>query len=117
MKVSITELRSMIVEAVRRTVSEAKKKPKLAAPQSEESINAARARQLQGLPGYQHGEVLDMSKPLGKANLLKRQGATGIGNWTSESLSPDSPRDVKFEAIRALVRMIVAEEIRLRRGR
>lgn len=117
MKVSITELRDMVAAAVRQTISEAKKKPKLAASQSEESIVAQRERQLTALPGYAHGEVLDMSKPLGKANLAKRQGATGIGNWTSEGLSPDSPRDVRSEAIRALVRMIVAEEIRATRGR
>lgn len=100
----------MIAEAVRRTVVEAKKKPKLTAPQSEESILAQRDRHVRGLPGYAHGEVLDMSKPLGKKNLAKRQGAAGIGGWTSESRMSE-------DAVRALVRLIVREEIRVGRGR
>ncbi|HEU5118679.1 MAG TPA: hypothetical protein VFT74_18945 [Isosphaeraceae bacterium] len=110
MKISISEFRDMIAEAVRRTVSEAKKKPKLTAPQSEESILAQRDRQVRGLPGYAHGEVLDMSKPLGKRNRAKKQGAANMGNWTSESRMSE-------DAVRALVRMIVAEEIRVGRGR
>lgn len=108
MKVSISELRDMVAEAVRRTVSEAKKKPKELPPQSEESVIAQRDRHVRALPGYAHGEVLDMSKPLGRKNRAKRQGASNMGNWTSES------RDRKVEAIRALVRLVVAEEIRLR---
>lgn len=110
MKVSITEFRDMVAEAVRRTVREAKKKPRDVAPRSEESIAAERDRHVRGMPGYAHGDVLDMSKPLGKDNLAKRQGAANMGNWTSES-----KRHV--ESIRALVRMIVDEEIRVIRGR
>ncbi len=164
MKISILEFRDMVAEAVRRTVSEAKKKTKLTAPQSEESIIAQRDRHVRALPGYAHGNVLDMSKPLGKKNLAKRQGATGMGNWTSESvvredLGPDAvtiswpgsdgqllsmdirgnsvqgmvqalvaagvpkdqiktaPANSKIEAIQMLVRKIVDEEIRVRRGR
>ena len=83
-KVNIIELRDMVAAAVRQTVAEAKR-PKLPAPRSEESIAAQRARRLTGLPGYEHGEVLDMSKPLGKKNLAKRQGAANMGGWTSES--------------------------------
>ncbi len=113
MKVSIKELRDMVAEAVRRTVSEAKKKPKELPQHSEESVIAQRDRHVRALPGHAHGEVLDMAKPLGKRNLAKRQGAAGMGNWTSESKA----RERKVEAIRALVRLVVAEEIRLRRGR
>lgn len=84
MKITMTEFRDMVAEAVRRTVSEAKRKPKEIAPRSEESIQAQRDAQVRALPGYEHGEVLDMSKPLGKRNRLKRQGAANMGNWTSE---------------------------------
>ncbi len=86
MKISITEFRDMVAAAVRSTVAEAKRKPKDVAPRSEESILAQRDAQVRGLPGYSHGNVLDMSKPLGKRNRAKRQGAAGIGGWTSEGL-------------------------------
>jgi len=85
MKLSIVELRDMVAEAVRRTVREAKKAPKLPAAQSEESVVAQRDRQVRGLPGYAHSTPLDMSKPLGPRNLVRRQGASNIGNWTSEA--------------------------------
>jgi hypothetical protein len=85
MRINVIELRDMIATAVRQTIAEARKKPKIAAARSEESIAAQRERQLRGLPGHAHGRALDMSKPLGKRNLVKRQGASGMGNWTSES--------------------------------
>lgn len=85
MKITITEFRDMVAEAVRRTVAEAKGKPKEVAPRSEESILAQRDAQVRGLPGYAHGNVLDMSRPLGKRNRAKKQGAANMGNWTSES--------------------------------
>lgn len=165
MKINISELRDMVAEAVRRTVAEAKKKPKELPQRSEESIAAERERQLKALPGYAHGNVLDMSKPLGKKNRYKAQGASNMGNWTSESrlfeaggsfsLSQEeialitkalsclidlddggkvtaqckqlqqklqsAPQDAisvaqKVEGIRALVRMVVGEEIKVRRG-
>lgn len=113
MKITITEFRDMLAEAVRRTVSEhlaeARGKKKITAPRSEESIESERERRLRGLPGYANGEVLDMSKPLGKKNLAKKQGAANFGNWTSES--------ARIEGMKALVRMVVDEEIRIRRGR
>lgn len=84
MKITMTEFRDMVAEAVRRTVQEARK-PKEVPPRSEESIAAQRDRQVRGLPGYAHGEVLDMSKPLGKRSRTKRQGAANMGGWTSES--------------------------------
>lgn len=90
MKVNIIELRDMIAAAVRQTVAEAKK-PKLAAPRSEESISAERDRRLTGLPGYAHGDVLDMSKPLGRKNLAKRQGNANMGGWTSEGRIVEGP--------------------------
>jgi hypothetical protein len=84
MKITITEFRDMVAEAVRRTVQEARK-PKEVPPRSEESALAQRDRQVRGLPGYAHGNVLDMAKPLGKRNRAKRQGAANMGGWTSES--------------------------------
>lgn len=106
MKINIMELRDMVATAVRQTIAEAKKKPKMAAPRSEESIEAQRKRQLTGLPGYAHGGVLDMSKPLGKRNLAKRQGAAGMGNWTSESTvpGPSGGDDVVQKIIATLVK-------------
>lgn len=95
-KVNIIELRDMVAAAVRQTVAEAKK-PKLPAPRSEDSIAAERARRLTGLPGYENGEVLDMSKPLGRKNLAKRQGAANIGGWTSESRLVEGIEDLKRE--------------------
>ncbi len=85
MKITMTEFRDMVAEAVRRTVNEAKRKPREIAPRSEESILAQRDRQVRALPGYAHAEVLDMSKPLGKRSRTKKQGAAGMGGWTSES--------------------------------
>lgn len=163
----------MIAETVRRTIVEAKRKPKMIAPRSEESIIAQRDAHVRGLPGYSHGNVLDMSQPLGKRNLAKRQGAANMGGWTSEGvvfeatpggvkgmadaiyrfciwsgLSPDDARkevkqylqsknatdqsvqypsehglddpselgiEERNEAVRHLVRMIVREEIRVRK--
>lgn len=172
MKITIVELRDMIAEAVRRTVREGKKKVREIPQQSEESVLAQRDRHVRALPGYSHGNVLDMSKPLGKKNLLKRQGASGMGNWTSESagILPEAPPgdenlqgvitvlqangmegttakrvadeimkkmrhasvdpaehglddpselniERRNEGVRALVRMIVDEEIKVSRGR
>ena len=101
----------MVAAAVKQTIAEAKKKPKILPQHSEESVAANRSRATKGLPGYAHSDVLDLSKPLGKKNLAKRQGATGMGNWTSES------HQRKVEAIKALVRLIVAEEISVNKGR
>lgn len=174
MKISLPEFRDMVAEAVRRMVNEAKKKPREMAPRSEESIIAQRDRHVRALPGFSHGNVLDMSTPMGKKNLVKRQGASSMGNWTSEAMEPPRPgamgssggqhlvtmllkngvpkqqavrlaqeiqaagwkqsgindpssvgldnptelgMEAKNEAIRSLVRMVVDEEIRVRRGR
>ena len=57
MKVSITEFRDMIAEAVRRTLREAKRKPKDIPPRSEESILAQRDRAVRGLHGHTHSSV------------------------------------------------------------
>ena len=84
MKLNIVELREMVAQAVRRTMREAKK-AKLPAERSEESVAAQRDRHVRALPGYAHSKPLDMSKPLGKRSKVKRQGASNIGGWTSES--------------------------------
>lgn len=118
MKITLSEFRDIVAAAVRVVVAEAKKKPKEIAPRSEESVLAQRDRAVRGLhghshmnpPGYSHGgDSLDFVKPLGKKNLAKRQGASGMGNWTSEAR--------RVEAIQRLVRMIVREEIKVSRGR
>lgn len=82
-KVNMLELREMIASAVRQTMQEAKKK--VIPQQSEETIEATREKKTRGLPGYTTSKTLDMSKPLGKRNRYKRQGAANMGNWTSES--------------------------------
>lgn len=98
MKITITEFRDMVAEAVRRTVQEARK-PKEVPPRSEESVLSQRDRQVRGLPGYAHGNVLDMARPLGKRSRTKKQGAANMGGWTSESrgsqtLAEPAPRSV-----------------------
>ncbi len=108
MKISITEFRDMVAEAVKRTVQEAKKKVKEIPQQSDEAVLAQRERQTRAT-GYSHANVLDMSKPLGKKNLAKKQGASNMGNWTSEQR--------RVEAIQRLVNLIVREEIKVKRAR
>lgn len=90
MKLNILELRDMVAQAVRQTMREAKK-AKLPAERSEESVIAQRDRQVRGLPGFAHSKPLDMSKPLGKRSRTKRQGASNIGNWTSEAAFRHTP--------------------------
>ena len=85
MRVNVSELREMIAEAVRQTVREAKK-AKEVPPVADEVIHAQRERMTRGLPGYALSKVLDMSKPLGRKSLPKRQGASNMGSWTSESV-------------------------------
>lgn len=122
MKISITELRDMVAEAVRRTLAEAPKKgskraPKDVPPRSEESEVEARDRHVRGMPGYMHSDVNDYSKPLGPANRAKKQGASNIGGWTSESTIGDIRKRIGEMQIRRLLKMIVSEEVRARRGR
>lgn len=118
MKVSITELRDMVAEAVRRTLDEAPAKGSKRAPKdipmvSDETDLEQRDRHVRGT-GYSHSNVNDFSKPLGKDNLLKRQGAANMGGWTSEA---KVRQKIKEMQIRKLVRMIVGEEVQARRGR
>lgn len=111
MKIRITELRDMVAEAVRRTLDEAPKKPLL--PHSDETEMEVRARAVKALPGYSHSDENDFSNPLGPNNIVKRQGASGMGGWTSESIR----RQIKELQMRKLIRMIVGEEVQARRGR
>lgn len=90
MRITMTEFRDMIANAVRRTVREARK-PKEVPPRSEDSVLAQRDRQVRSLPGYAHGDVLDMARPLGRRNRVKRQGAANMGGWTSEAREGRSP--------------------------
>jgi hypothetical protein len=118
MKISVTELRDMVAEAVRRTLDEAPKKgskrpPKDIPQRSEESELETRDRAVRGT-GYSHSDVNDFSRPLGAANIVKRQGASNMGGWTAEAIVR---RKIKEMQIRKLVRMIVGEEVKARRGR
>lgn len=123
MKVKITELRDMVAEAVRRSLAEAPKKgskraPKMVPPSSEEAEAFSRERNVRGMPGYAQSDANDFSKPLGSANIVKRQGASNMGGWTSESTTVgDIRRRIGEMQIRRLVRMIVGEEVRAARGR
>lgn len=122
MKINIVELREMVARAVRLSLSEARK-AKLPAARSEESVEAERGRHVRGLPGYAHSEPLDMSRPLGRRSRTRRQGASNIGNWTSESRSRPAiarvrgPAVTAETAIRKLVAMVVDEELRAPRRR
>ena len=104
MNVSIVELRNMIAEAVKialreRRITE-KKEPKLPAPRSEEEANAQIGRRTRALPGYTAGGQLDFSEPLGTNNRYKRQGASNIGTWTSESKDVDrGPEPARFKEL------------------
>lgn len=118
MKISVTELRDMVAEAVRRTLKEAPKKGSKRAPKeirhrSVESEVEQRDRNVRAT-GYSHADAFDFSKPLGDKNLAKRQGASGMGGWTSEAVVRQKIKEMQ---IRKLVRMIVGEEVQARRGR
>lgn len=81
MKLRMTELRQMVKEALSRTLSEAKRKPKQVPAQTEDSTLAARDRKTRAT-GYSHSPANDYSEPLGNANLYKSQGASNIGGFT-----------------------------------
>lgn len=113
---NISELRDFIAEAVSRTISEAKKsgkKPKETPAVSDEAREEQQARYTKGLPGYNISKQNDFSPPLGDKNLSKRQGASGMGNWTSETIN----RKIKEMQVRKLVAIIVNEEVRKSRGK
>jgi hypothetical protein len=119
MKVSITELRDMVAEAVRRTLAEAPKKGSKRPPKdipmvSDETEAEARERRVRGIPGYVQSDVNDFSKPLGPLNTYKRQGASNMGGWTAEAIVR---KKIKEMQVRKLVRMIVGEEVQARRGK
>jgi hypothetical protein len=118
MKISVTELRNIVAETVSRVLAEAPKKgskrpPKEVPPRSEEAELEQRDRHVRGLQGFAHSDVADFSRPLGPVNLYKKQGAANMGGWTAESVK----QKIKELQIRKLVRMVVGEEVRARRGR
>lgn len=122
MKLTITEVRNLVAEVVRETVSEAKKKKELA-PRSEESVRAQRERQTRAT-GYSHEDAWDFSQPMGDANVVKKQGASGMGNWT-KGADPRPPAygktgpkvGVAEQQLRHLIRMIVSEELNAAKGK
>ena len=123
MRIKITELRDMVAEAVRRSLEEAPKKgskrpPKEVPPHTEESELERRDRQVRGMPGYAHADTNDFSKPGSAGHRAKKQGASNMGGWTSESTTVGAIRKRIGEMqIRRLVRMIVREEVRSSRGK
>lgn len=119
MKIRITELRDMVAEAVRRTLDEAPKKgskrpPKDIPSRTEDAELEQRERQVRGIPGYAHSNENDFSTPLGSHNIVKKQGASGMGGWTAESIVR---KKIKEMQLRKLIRLIVGEEVKASRGR
>ncbi len=115
MRVGIDELRQMVAEAVRRALTEAKRKgrkPKDIPTMTPEAEAKERSLKTRGMPGYSHSPSNDYSEPLGPANLLKRQGASNMGNWTAEGIL----RRLREMQLRRLIRATVAEEVRSRRA-
>lgn len=115
MKITVEELREMVCEAIGRTLNEAKKagrKPKDIPERTVDSVLAQRDRHVRGMKGYAHSPQNDFSEPLGDANIVKRQGATGMGGWTAESVT----KKIREMQLRKFLRIIVGEEIGKSRG-
>lgn len=110
MKFTMKEVRELVAETIRQTLTEAKKKGKEIPGRSEESIAAQRKNQTRAT-GYSHSDPYDFSAPLGGASVPRKQGASGLGNWTTGSKVTAETK------LRRLVRMVVAEELRaIRKG-
>lgn len=120
----MTELREMVRAAVGRTLDEAKKKgrtPKGIPTVSDEAVESQRERQVRGT-GYTHSPQNDFSQPLGDANHYKSQGAANFGNYTGVGGSPFLTaegvlRQMREMQLRRVIRAVVAEEVKARRGR
>ena len=116
MKIGLRQLESMVAEAVRRTVSEAKakgRKPKEIPMRSPESIEAQKERRKKGLPGYtEAGPGDEYSQPLGDDNLYKRQGQANMGGWTAEAVL----RKMREAQLRKVIRAMVERRVKARRG-
>lgn len=114
----------MVVEAVRRSLNEAKKRaPKEIPPQTEDAVLAQRDRHVRAT-GYSHSTSGDFSQPLGDANLYKRQGASNMGNWTGVGpQGSEKPvtaeqvlRKMRETQLRRVIRTMVSEALRPSRG-
>jgi hypothetical protein len=124
MKLRMTELREMVREALRRSLTEAKRKPKDVPAQSKEAVLAANDRKVRAT-GYSHSPVNDFSEPLGDANLYKSQGASNIGGFTGVGPNGGTGpvtaeqilRRLREMQLRRIIRGIVGEEVKARRGR
>ena len=79
MKLSLQELRSIVEQGVSDALTEAKKKKKSADDPHPTATIAA-------LSGSVIDPVLDFAEPQGLQNRLRKQGASGMGPWTSEQL-------------------------------
>lgn len=122
MKLRMSELREMVREALRRSLTEAKRKPKAIPPRTEDAELAQRDRAVRGT-GYSHSEVNDFSEPLGDMNLYKAQGASNIGGFTGAGpqggpvTAEQVLKRIREMQLRKVIRAIVGEEVKARRGR
>lgn len=96
MKMTINELRTIVSDAVKQSLLEAKKKskkPKKRKPGDD----------VTDVPphGYKHAKVYDYSKPLGKRNVIKAAGAANFGPYTGESV------------LRSIVAGVIKEQLAL----
>lgn len=107
MKISIQEFRNIVADAVASVVTEAGKK--IPAKQSDEYRIKELEKHIMGLPGFKHSKELDFSKPQGKRSRAKKQGASNIGPWTSESKQTHESKHKK--AMEMLIRAICKEEL------
>lgn len=113
----------MVTEALRRSLSEAKKKGKSKGipAQTEDAVLAQRDRHVRGT-GYSHSPQNDYSEPLGDKNLYKSQGAANFGPWTG--VGPQGPvtaeqvlRKMREMQLRRVIRSMVSEALQAVRGR
>lgn len=116
----------MVREAVTRTLDEAKKRkpraPKEVPAKTDDAIESQRERKVKGSPGYTLSPQNDYSEPLGDANRYKRQGAANFGNYTgvgpNRVLTAEQVlRQMREMQLRRVIRAVVTEEVRSRRGR
>lgn len=116
MKIGLRQLESMVAEAVKRTVAEAKakgRKPKEIPMRSPESVKAQKDNRTKGLPGYTDAPAADeYSQPLGDDNLYRRQGQSNMGGWTAEAVL----RKMREAQLRRVIRGMVERKVKARRG-
>ena len=99
MKITMDELRRVVVEAVSGAVNEAKRKKKGKPVEKKGGEPPVRPA------GYSRSEKHDFSQPEPGGGRLKRQGAANFGPYTAES------------KLRSVIRSLVAESLGRPRGK